>query len=614
MAGINKLAQMGNTLPQAKVSPLQGCKRHLIAAFACSSLIALLFFAPTIYMMQVYDRVLSTGGVMTLVFLSVALIVAILTLSLLESTRTRLMARAALRADRRISQTLMRASFEAGARADPRAKQVMREFDQFRAFIASPAATALMDAFFAPLFLFACFLIHWWIGVFVICGSLVLVITGMINQHMVRKSVEQHNAQAPTMYALQEADQSSGDIAMSMGMISALTRRHSDMRRTLNDGQTQSALSSSSLAATSRFFRLTFQSGALGLAALLAINNQITPGAMIAASVLAGRTFGPAEMIVTQWRQIAGAQNGYRTLKGLLGHLANHVDRMQLPAPTGELLLDKVSARTPDQKNFAIYNLSFGLRPGTVLGVIGPSGAGKTTLARLLAGARRPESGELRLDGSNMADWDSEELGPFIGYLPQEVALFAGTIAENISRFAELRGFDREKIGDQVVAAARMAGAHAMIQRLPEGYDTVLGPNGSGLSAGQSQRVALARALFANPRLIILDEPNAHLDMEGQVALISAIRKIKATGATVILITHRGGVLDVVDRLLVLRSGRLDLLGPRDKVMAELEKRQALQRAGGPDLKVERGAQDTDESSPEKTITDAPILTKSNRS
>ncbi len=547
-----------------------------------SSLIAALYLAPSLYMMQVYDRVMTTGGLTTLVFVSLILVAALATLAGLETVRQRLLARASLRLDRQLAPRLVRAGLspatppELGAAApaaganDPRARQSLRELEVFRAAFSGPAATALLDAPFAPLFILVCALVHPAIGALALGGCALLVAAALLNERAVGASVRAAADAAPRAHAALEADQAGAQAARAMGMTDALAARALAARAALSDDMTRTAFVSAGYAGLIRFVRLGLQSAALGLGAYLAVRGAISPGSVIAGSILAGRAFAPMEQIVQAWRQVGQSRSAYHAVSDALNAAPSDMERTPLPAPRGGVQVEAVTALTPDASRRALNGVSFSLAPGQALGVIGASGAGKTTLAHILAGASDPAAGAVRLDGSDYGDWEIKARGAHIGYLPQNVSLFAGSVAHNIARFAQVEGGDPAGLGRAAVAAAQAAGAHDMIQRLPGGYDFVLGPRGAGLSAGQAQRVGLARALFGGPQLIILDEPNAHLDVDGEAALVTALRAQKARGATLVVVTHRAGLLDVVDQILVLTDGRVAGLGPRDEVLAQL--------------------------------------------
>ena len=551
---------------------LKTCAPHFAAAQIFSAFIALLYLAPTIYMMQVYDRVLSSGSINTLLFMSGLLAVALATHAFLDGVRQRLLVRASMRLDRELGPVLVRQGFDSRKPGDTRGAQVLREFDGVKATIQGQALTAMMDLPYAPLFLLVAFMLHPLLGAVILAGALLLIILAILGERAALRSAVNNADKAPGLYASTEYSQIYGGAVRALGMRGAMSKRILEDRDDLSQKSTRTTFIASVYAGRIRFLRMVLQSGSLGLAAWLAINNQISTGSLIAATVLAGRCLAPFEQIVSAWRQIGQSLSARKAIIAVLDNVPASRQHTPLPAPSGQIKVEGVTVRMGDTDRFALTDVSFTLPAGEILGVVGPSGAGKSTLARLLIGAQKADRGTIRIDGANLEDWDSDVLGQFLGYLPQEASLFAGTIAENISRFSE-----GEEAAAAIVPAAKSAGAHDLIQQMPRGYDTVLGPRGEGVSAGQAQRIALARALFRNPRVLVLDEPNANLDNQGDLALLEALKAAKASGATVIVMTHRTGILNAVDKLLVLQAGVAVRYGARDAVLTELRQDAAQQ-------------------------------------
>lgn len=556
------------TEPDRFRQALAACKDLMVWALVFSAGVNLLYLAPSLYMLQVYDRVLTTGGLATLGFVSVILLFALSVLAFLDSLRTRLMTRFSLRLDRLLAPLLLDAATRREAReGDAARRQVLRDFDTVRQAVSGPAANAVMDAPWIPVFVAVCFLIHPWIGVVTLLGSGLLIAVAWRNEQVLRRDLDAISAVAPRVYAEQEADAASIDAVRVLGMRGAVVRRRLKQRSELNALQTDMAFKATSYSGLTKFLRLTLQSTALGVGAWLAVERQISPGALIAGSIIAARALQPLEQIVGVWRQIGQARNSVASIRKIIDAMSAS-QGMALPAPNGPLVIDRVSVRVPREERLALTGVALQVSPGEVVGIIGPSGAGKSTLARTAAGATAPDAGVVRLDGANIADWDSDALGQHIGYVPQEVGLLSGTIAENIRRFTEPR--DGNMIDEEVIAAAKAAGAHDLILSFSEGYHHQLGRGGAGLSMGQAQRIALARALYRSPALIVLDEPNAHLDAEGEAALIEAVKAARARGAVILIVAHRAGVLALADRLAVLRAGRIEAIGPREEIMRKL--------------------------------------------
>jgi PrtD family type I secretion system ABC transporter len=551
---------------------IRACRNLFAWTVLFSAGVNLLYLAPSIFMMQIYDRVLNTGGLMTLGLLGVVLAFALTVLALLDLTRQRLGARVGLRLNRLLSRQVIELGFVPGrGGADISRMQAARDFDTLRQVFASPAAAAILDAPWTLVFVAVCFLIHPLIGILTLAGGIILLLIALRNEHAMRPIIERTTALAPRYYAAQEADRGASEAVRALGMRGVLIDRQMERRQELLVEQTRAAMMQAAYGSTSRFWRLLLQSGVLAAGAYLAVNALISPGALIAGSILAARALAPLEQVVAGLRQVEQARVAYKNLTALIDDAPQDTERTTLPAPQSGLRFERISVRIPEADRLALSNISFEAQCGEVLGIVGPSGAGKSTLARVAAGAISPDAGVVRLDGANLAHWEPNALGRHVGYLPQEVALIAGTVGENIRRFAP----QSAETDALTITAAQVAGAHEMIQRLPKGYDTVLGPLGRGVSLGQAQRIALARALYDEPVLLILDEPNAHLDNEGEVALIQAINKAKARGAAVITVAHRAGVIAAVDRVLVLRDGVIDAIGPRDEIMRSLAAAQA---------------------------------------
>jgi len=515
--------------------------------------------------------VIPTRGNLTLFFLTLVLLFGLISLALLDFVRSRLLVRASIRLDRQLAGILLDTSLARRDRTfDAVARQAMREFDILRQALTGPAIIALCDAPWSPIYILVCFLIHPLIGALVLLGAIALAIVAFRNQRATSEPLQRASEAAARAYASQEQVLAGAENVRALGMRQAMVRRHLIERDSMMTQQTAASFASSRYVSMSKFLRLTLQSLALGLGAWLAINNKVSAGAVFAASFLAGRALQPIEQILSTWRSIVQAKTAYDKLNGLLGARESEIALTQLPAPEGRLDVEQLSVANAAGDGAVLANINFQLLPGEVIAVVGPSGAGKSTLLRMLAGAGRPDRGIIRIDHANMLDWDPERLAGYIGFLPQDVSLFAGTVKENIARFQDGSDADLGEIDANAIAAAKGCQAHELILGLPNGYNCVLGWGGRGLSAGQAQRIGLARALYGDPPIVLLDEPNAHLDAAGEGQLVETLIALKARKAGVLIVAHRLGVLAAVDKILVLREGRIEAFGSRDEIIARL--------------------------------------------
>ena len=561
---------MENSYPVSNLKlALAKCRTHFVAVIVFSALLNLLFLVPMLYMLQVYDRVVPTRGGGTLLMLTLVLLLGLITLALLDWVRSRLLVRASIRLDREVSAVLLDTTLaRPDGTIDAIARQAMRDFDALRQAITGPVLLALCDAPWAPIYILVCFLIHPLMGLLVLVGSAILGALAYANERGTSERLRSANDAAAAAYASQEQVLAGAENVRALGMRGEMVGRHIQERRTMLSLQTQASLTAGGLVAGSKFLRLTLQSLALGLGAYLAIRGSISVGAVFAASFLAGRALQPIDQVLMAWPTLVRARAAYHKVDELLRRGPASTALTQLPPPVGRLEVDQVIVgRTIETR--VLVNVSFNVEPGEVVTIVGPSGAGKSTLLRVIAGAMIPDAGTVRIDGARTTDWDPDRLGKFIGYLPQDVSLFAGTIKENISRFDTTE--DRQHIDARAIEAASGAFAHELILRLPGGYDTMLGWGGRGISAGQAQRIALARALYRKPPLLLLDEPNAHLDAEGESQLLQTIAEAKAAGCAVLIVAHRMSVLAVCDKILVLRDGVVHAFGPRDEIISKMQ-------------------------------------------
>ena len=573
------MAPVKDNSPSPIRQALKACKRHLVHAALFSALLNIVMLAPTLYMLQVYDRVVPTRGVGTLVFLTGVFTLSMLTLAVLDFARSRLLVRAGMRLDAQLAPRILKSLLNRLAGQGPRNSSVLREFDTLRQALSGPAILAVFDAPWTPIYILICFAIHPALGGLALSGSVMLLGLSWLSEAGTKAAVTRSIEQAQISYISVDQSVAAAPVIQALGMGPALAARHMGERERASQAAGEANFSASGYLALTKFVRMMLQSLALGLGAWLAIEQKISAGGIFAASLLVGRSLAPIEMIVQTWRSLLQSQIAYRNLSALLAVDVDAKPATNLPDFTGGLGLERVQVVSPSRDRLILADISFSLEAGESLGVIGPSGAGKSTLARVIAGALAADGGSVRFDGADVKDWDAQALTSRIGYAPQEPTLFRGTIKENIARFrTELDG-DTAAIDAAVIKAATSVGAHQMILRLPHGYDTELGWNGSGLSAGQAQRIALARALFGDPALIILDEPNAHLDVDAENDLTGALDEARARGATVIVAAHRTGVLRGMDKLLVMGSGRIAMFGPREDVALALSAAQTRRPA-----------------------------------
>ena len=551
------------TRPKANemLAALTAYKRAFFNIGLFSAVINLLMLAPALYMLQVYDRVLASGNQMTLLMLTLMILGLFGLMGALEWVRSQVVIRLGTQMDMRLNQRVYDAAFEAQLRTgSPAAAQALNDLTSLRQFATGNALFAFFDAPWFPVYLFVIFMFSPWLGLLALGGAVLLILLAWVNQH-----VSQAPLKAASELSVQATQQASAHLRNAeaieaMGMLDTLRGRWLAQHTAFLAQQNLASEKTATVSAWSKGVRLALQSLVLGLGALLAVQGQITAGMMIAGSILMGRVLSPIDQLIGVWKQWSSARLAYQRLEALLHSYPARTQRMALPAPRGELAVEQLSASAPGTRRATLANLSFTLPAGQVLGVIGPSGCGKSTLARLLIGVWQPLAGKVRLDGAELSQWDKHQLGPHLGYLPQDIQLFAGTIAQNIARFAEVDA-------DKVLAAAQLAGVHQLILQLPEGYETRLGEGGAGLSGGQKQRIGLARALYGLPAVIVLDEPNSNLDEAGEQALLQAITQLKQHKRTLILITHKPNVLTLTDQLLILREGQLQAFGPTAKVL-----------------------------------------------
>jgi ATP-binding cassette subfamily C exporter for protease/lipase len=561
--------------PQKKPAELQQAVRALQPYFVRAALFSvcasLLVLAPSGYMLEVYGRVVNSRSHLTLAMLTVLVLAAYCLMEVLEWARAEVMYQAGQALDQKMRNRVFGAIFESSLRRMPGASvQPLNDFRAIREFLYSPPLLALMEAPVALVILGLMFAISPVLGWSAVVGALVQVLVGWLNERNTQPPLVAANRCAIAAQHYAQGSLRNAQVIASMGMLRDVHRRWMGKQREFLELQALASDRAGTYQAVTRFLQVTMGSLLLGLGAWLLLNNQLNGGAgmMIVGSILGGRVLAPLVQLVTQWRVVINARDAWQRLDSLLDAIAPKPDTMALPPPKGLLQVESLVAVPPGGGPAILKNVAFSLAPGEVLAVAGPSASGKTTLARLLVGLWPAASGKVRLDGADMFTWDKSELGPHVGYLPQDVELLEGTLAENIARFGEVWPA-------KVKAAALAVDLHAFIMSLPLGYDSPVGREGGMLSGGQRQRIALARALYGDPVLVVLDEPNSSLDEAGDAALSSAILDLKARGTTFVVMTHRTSVLAVADKLLVLNDGVMQAFGPRDEVLAALNKASA---------------------------------------
>ena len=544
-------------------------KRRFVTVALMSSVVNILMLTGPIFMLQVYDRVLSSSSIATLQGLFAIVVVLFLFLGLYDFLRTRLLSRAAIAFDQDVGRSAFSLWLQAGADRAKIKGRPMSDLAVVRGFVGGAGIIGFFDLPWVPFYLAVVFIVHPWLGWLAIAGAGVVTVLALLNQALTKGSIAKSMAMDSAETSFVEQSHVSADSVIPLGMAPNLRNHWAKMHRTgLAVGQVGNDRAEA-FTTSSKAFRLLLQSALLGLGGYLAVQQEISAGMIVAASIIAGRALAPIDQVIGQWRGVVRAREADKRLLATFDTLKPSFDKVALPDPTGALSVQNVVKYPPnlegDPDTKPILNgISFELSAGATLGIIGPSAGGKTTLAKLLVAGWLPDQGTVRLDGASLAQWDSDTLGRHIGYLPQNLDLLAGSIRDNIGRF------DPEATDEQVVAAARLAGAHEMILALPEGYATRIGYATRPLSGGQMQRIGLARALFGSPKLIVLDEPNSNLDADGDRALAMSVRAAAENGVTVIVIAHRPSAIAAVKKLIVLRNGRIADFGPKEQVIQRM--------------------------------------------
>ena len=544
---------------------LHSCKSSFFFAGFFSLFVNVLLLVPSIYMLAVYDRVLASSSESTLLMLTLIAVFLFLVMGGLEWIRSQILITTSTRLDQLLGERVFNSIFQLALSSGGKtaSAQPLSDLLQLRQFLTGNGLFAFFDAPWLPIYLALMFLFHFWFGVTAVVSAFVLIGLAIWNEVSTRANLNQANRETIEANQLTQSNLRNVEAIEVMGMLPHMRQRWQQKQLSVIALQAQASAKGGLITALSKTFRMTVQSLVLGLGAYLAIHKQISPGLVISGSILLGRALAPLDLMIASWRGFQAARQSYGRLNILLAQIPNRQTPMTLPAPKGEIRLDNVSIAPAGIQHPILKGISLVIDPGMLVGLIGPSASGKSTLARAILGIYLPVTGSVRLDGTEIHHWDRAQLSTYVGYLPQDVELLDGTISENIARFGEI---DPEK----VVAAAQAAGIHEMVQHLPDGYQTRLVGNGQLLSVGQRQRVGIARALYGEPKLIVLDEPNSNLDQAGESALMVTLVNLKKKGASVIIITHRPNILSLTDKIAMLVNGQLAFYGPRDEALAKL--------------------------------------------
>ena len=552
---------------------LRACRGAFVGVGLISCMINLLYLTGSMFMLQVYDRVLPSRSVPTLVGLVVIAAVLYIAQGVLDLLRGRILGRVGTSLDEalnaRVFDTVVRLPLIAGNRSE--GLQPLRDLDNVRSFLGSMGPGAFFDLPWLPFYLAICFAFHWLLGVTALAGAIILVTLTLITEYMSRTPAKEAMSLAARRNDLAASSRRNAEVLVAMGMAGRMNKRWNEANEEYLSGNQHASDVTGGLGAVAKVLRMMLQSAVLAVGAYLVIHQEATGGIIIAGSILSARALAPVDLAIAHWKGFVAARQSWQRLNRLLQQLPARPAQTLLQAPQKKLSVEAVTMVAPGDQRAIVQDVSFAVEAGSGVGVIGPSGSSKSSLIRALVGVWTPARGKVRLDGAALDQWSSDELGRHVGYLPQDVELFAGTVAQNICRF------DPDATSDGIIAAAKEAGVHEMIIKMREGYDTQVGEQGTALSAGQAQRVALARALYGNPFLIVLDEPNSNLDSEGDEALTRAVRGARERGAVVVVVAHRPIGIEGVDQLLVLKDGRMQTFGPKETVLA-----QVLQRVAPP--------------------------------
>lgn len=556
----------------------RACAGAFAAIMAYSLCINLLMLTSSIYMMQVFDRVLVSRSGETLVMLTLIAIIALSTMAALDIIRTRIMQKVGGWLDDQISPVVLDMSLTVAlGREGRKSPEKLRDLSEIKAFLSGPSALPILDAPWMPVFIGFMFLLHPVLGWVSVSGAVVLLALAILNDWITRHSSAAASAASAKSMGFADAAIQRADIVEAMGMRTGVLARWNRLNQTALAAQDMSGGRAGFLTGITKFTRQLLQIGILGIGAWLVIGGNLSPGGMIAASILMGRALAPVDQAVTTWRSARSAIDAWKRVRSLLEREVPDTTTTELPEPDGKITVEGVSYVHKGMDRPALRNVSFEVAAGETLAIIGPSAAGKSTLARLLVGIDTPHTGHVRLDGMEISRWNGEERGKYVGYLPQEIGLIGETVTDAIARLQD------DHDDNMVIGAARLAGVHQTIMNLPKGYDMPIGASGNALSGGERQRIALARAVYGGPRFILLDEPNSNLDAEGEKALQRAIDILKTCGTTVIVVAHRPSILRHIDKILVMQDGMVKMIGPRDEVLARVMPNGAATETGRSD-------------------------------
>ncbi|WP_292036499.1 type I secretion system permease/ATPase [Mesorhizobium sp.] len=563
---VKPTGQVANAARSELAAALANCRSAFLAVGLFSGMLNVLMLAGSLYMLEIYDRVLPSRSLPTLAGISILLVILYCGQGVLDFVRGRVLVRIGGALDEALGQrvytSVLRLPLKAGREND--SLQPMRDLDSVRGFLSGMGPTALFDLPWLPLYLIIIFMFHWVLGVTALFGAIVLVTLTMLAERLTRKPVSAATLSGNRRGGLVAAGSRNAEVVAAMGMAGGLAARWEDANLDYIADQRKVSDVAGGIGAVSRILRMLLQSSMLGIGAWLVIEQQATAGVIIAASILSGRALAPVDLAIANWKGFAGARQGWQRLTKVLAALPAEAEPMLLPAPSANVMMHNVAIMAPGSQRLLVQDASFAMEAGHALGIIGPSGSGKSTLVRALVGAWLPVVGRIKLDGADLDQWSQAERGRHIGYLPQDVELFAGTVADNIARF------EADADPAAIIAAAKAAGAHDLIVGFRQGYETEIGEHGEALSAGQRQRIALARALYRDPFLVVLDEPNSNLDMDGEQALVRAMLGVRERGGVVVIVAHRPNVLAAVDFVLAMSHGRIHEFGPKDKVFAKM--------------------------------------------